>query len=103
MKNVANGYFTKEILSEIMSPAIKVAKEHDLPLFCGEFGVYPTIPEDVKMRWYKDVCEIFNENNIAYCHWCYRGDFPIVNEKRVPIIMVRMRKITFSISVSQFN
>jgi len=84
MKNVANGYFTKEILEEEMAPAIKVAKEKYLPLYCGEFGVYPTIPEDVKFRWYKDVCDIFNKNNIAYCHWCYKGDFPIVNQNGEP-------------------
>lgn len=84
MKNLANGYFTKEILEELMSPAIKVAKEYNLPLYCGEYGVYPTIPEEVKLRWYKDVCDIFNKHNIAYCHWCYKGDFPIVSEKGVP-------------------
>ncbi|HEX9973813.1 MAG TPA: cellulase family glycosylhydrolase, partial [bacterium] len=84
MRSYANGYFTKEILAKIMSPAIKVAKEKKLPLYCGEFGVYPTIPEDVKLRWYQDVCDIFNSNNIAYCHWCYKGDFPVVNEKGEP-------------------
>jgi endoglucanase len=69
MRNVANGYFTKEVLAKLMSPAIKVAKEHKLPLYCGEFGIYPKIPEDIALRWYKDVCDIFDENNIAYCHW----------------------------------
>lgn len=84
MRSYANGYFNKEILAEKMSPAIKVAKEKKLPLYCGEFGVYPTIPEEISLRWYKDVCEIFNENQIAYCHWCYKGDFPVVNEKGEP-------------------
>jgi len=84
MKNVANGYFTKEILAEKMAPAIKVARENHLPLYCGEFGIYPTIPEDVMLRWYKDICDIFNQNQIAYCHWCYKGDFPIVGKNRVP-------------------
>ncbi len=84
MREYANGYFTKDTLAKIMSPAIKIAKEKKLPLFCGEFGVYPTIPEDIALRWYKDVCEIFNSNNIAYCHWCYKGDFPVVDENGKP-------------------
>jgi endoglucanase len=84
MRNVANGYYTKEVLAERMLPAIKVAKKHKLPLYCGEFGVYPKIPEDIALRWYKDVCDIFNENNIAYCHWCYKGDFPIVEKDGSP-------------------
>jgi endoglucanase len=84
MRNVANGYYDKSVLEKIMLPAIKVAKEKNLPLFCGEFGVYPTIPEDIMLRWYKDVCEIFNQHNIAYCHWCYKGDFPVVGKNITP-------------------
>jgi hypothetical protein len=42
----------------------------------GEFGIYPTIPEDSMLRLNKNVYENFTENNIAYCHWCYKGDFP---------------------------
>jgi len=81
MREGANGYFDKKRLEEIMLPAIKVAKENNLPLYCGEYGVYPVIPDEIRYRWYKDVCEIFNENDIAYCHWCYKGDFPVVGEK----------------------
>lgn len=84
MRTVANGYFTKEVLAERMLPAIKVAKEHHLQLYCGEFGVYPKIPEDIMLRYYKDVCDIFNENNIAYCHWNYKGDFPVVDNHGAP-------------------
>ena len=84
MKKYANGYYDKDVLEKMMSPAIKIAKEKNLPLLCGEFGIYPTIPEDVMLRWYKDMCDIFNKNNIAYCHWCYKGDFPIVGKNITP-------------------
>jgi endoglucanase len=84
MREYANGYFTKDTLAKIMVPAIKVAKDKKLPLYCGEFGIYPTIPEEMALRWYKDVCDILNSNDIAYCHWCYKGDFPIVDERSVP-------------------
>jgi endoglucanase len=86
LRGGANGYFNKEKLEEIMLPAIRVAKENNLPLYCGEFGVYPTIPDEIRFRWYKDVCEIFNKNNIAYCHWGYKGDFPVVGENSVPAL-----------------
>ena len=84
MRSFANGNFTKDILEKEMAPAIQVAKEKNLPLFCGEYGVYPTVPEDMRLQWYKDVCNIFDRNNIAYCHWCYKGDFPVVNETGEP-------------------
>jgi endoglucanase len=83
MREVANGYYDKKRLEEIMSPAIRVAKENNLPLYCGEYGVYPAIPDEIRYKWYKDVCEIFNENNISYCHWCYKGDFPVVGKGSV--------------------
>jgi endoglucanase len=81
MRNYANGYFDHEVLTKIMSPAIRVAREKNLPLYCGEYGVYPTIPEELRLRWYSDVCSIFNENKIAYSHWCYKGDFPVVDKQ----------------------
>ncbi len=84
MRRYANGYFNKELLEKEMLPAIQVAKEYNLPLYCGEYGIYPTISEEISLRWYKDMCEIFRGNNIAYCHWAYKGDFPLVNEKNVP-------------------
>jgi endoglucanase len=84
MRTTANGYFNKKILEEKMLPAIKIAKMRNLPLYCGEYGVYPRIPEDIMFRYYKDVCSIFNENGIAYCHWCYKGDFPVVGKNGEP-------------------
>ena len=84
MRSYCNGYFDKQVLADLMKPAIDVAKALHLPLYCGEYGIYPTIPEEISLRWYKDVCEIFNENKIAYAHWGYKGDFPVVDENSVP-------------------
>ncbi|MEO0292796.1 MAG: cellulase family glycosylhydrolase [candidate division WOR-3 bacterium] len=84
MREYANGYFTKDSLEKEMAPAIKVAKDKNLPLYCGEFGIYPTIPEEIALRWYKDICDIFKANGIAYSHWCYKGDFPIFEKDGSP-------------------
>jgi endoglucanase len=84
LKGWAGGYFTKDSLLKKMLPAIETAKKLKLPLYCGEFGIFPSIPEDVKLRWYTDMNAIFNENGIACSHWCYKGDFPIVDEKSAP-------------------
>lgn len=80
MREYANGYYNKEKLAELMMPAIRYAKEKNLPLYCGEYGVYPKIDEKIMFRWYKDICSVFNEHNIAYSHWCYKGDFPVINQ-----------------------
>ena len=80
-----NGEYNKEIMYEHMKPAIEKAKSLGLHLYCGEFGAYPYfIDKETRMRWYNDICDIFREHNIANCHWCYKGDFPIVNADRTP-------------------
>ncbi len=84
MRQYANGYFNKEILAKEMLPAIKIAQERNLPLYCGEYGVYPTIANELRLKYYTDLVEIFNENKIAYCHWCYKGDFPILRSTGEP-------------------
>ncbi len=84
MRDFANGYFDKSVLLKEIQPAIQFAKEKNLPLYCGEYGIYPTIPQDVALRWYKNVCSIFTENNILYSHWCYFGDFPVIHKDRTP-------------------
>jgi endoglucanase len=84
MRTYANGYFTKDTLENKMLPAIMVAKTHHLQLFCGEYGVYPRIPEGPMLQYYNDICDIFRRNGIAYCHWCYKGDFPVVNSDGSP-------------------
>jgi endoglucanase len=80
----ATGYFDKARLSREIGIPVEVASELNLPLYCGEFGVYSTAPEDPALRWYKDLTEVFRENNIAYSHWCYKGDFSIVDEQSIP-------------------
>jgi endoglucanase len=76
----SNGVWNKEKLAETMKPAIEKAKELNLPLYCGEFGTYPAyIDKEIRLRWYQDIAEVFRENNINNAHWCYKGDFPVVN------------------------
>ncbi|MCQ2607603.1 MAG: glycoside hydrolase family 5 protein [Bacteroidales bacterium] len=80
LKNL-DGVWDKQFMYNQIKPAIDKAKEFGLQAYCGEFGVYPPfIDKETRLQWYKDICEIFRENNIANAHWCYKGDFPVVNE-----------------------
>lgn len=81
--NSQNTIYNKDTMYAHMKPAIEKAKALNLHLICGEFGAYPkVIDKEIRLRWYNDICSIFREHNIANCHWCYRGDFPIVNADR---------------------
>ena len=80
-----NGVWDKKRLTETMKPAIDKARELNLPLYCGEFGAYPVyIDKEIRLRWYQDIADIFRENNINNAHWCYKGDFPVVDQNTSP-------------------
>lgn len=80
-----NGKFDRATLELIMLPAIEVAKEANLPLYCGEFGAFPPAPLEVRQAWYRDMISIFDEHDIAWAHWNYNDDFPLVTQDREPI------------------
>ena len=47
-----NGYFDREALEKDIMTAVNVAKKFNLPLYCGEFGAFPTT----------DLARIFHEH-----------------------------------------
>jgi endoglucanase len=74
-----NGYFNKAVLEEHIMIAKKVADEFGLPLYCGEFGCFPSTPIEDRVRLYADLIDIFIRNDIAWTHWNYKNDFPVVD------------------------
>jgi endoglucanase len=69
--------WNKQKIADELLPAIKRAKELGLQLYCGEFGCLPHVDRNERLAYYRDVISIFDENNIAYCNWEYKGDFGI--------------------------
>jgi endoglucanase len=80
-----NGVFDQAVLEAAMKPAIDVAKQHKLRLYCGEWGAFPTTPIEVRQRLYRDMVGIFDRNDIAWAHWNYKDDFPLVTQDLKPI------------------
>lgn len=74
-----NGEFNKEILEEKFLIAVQIAKEAGLQLYCGEFGCYPTTPLETRVRLYEDWMYLFEKLDIAWAHWNYKNDFPLVD------------------------
>ncbi len=70
--------FNKQKLAELLLPAIQKAKELKLPLYCGEFGCLPHVERAERLKYYEDIVSVFEENNIAWCNWEYKGDFGIL-------------------------
>jgi endoglucanase len=68
-----NKEFNKDIILEMWQQPIRKAKELGLPLYCGEFGVYFDAPESDMLRWYEDMVQLFEENDIAYANWNFKS------------------------------
>ncbi len=85
-------YNIDSMRAEIQLP-LEFAKEHNLPLYCGEWGVLPTVPEEDRLAWYSDFRQVLEENNIGWAHWNYKGGFGIVtgdmekNEELIGVLM----------------
>jgi len=75
-----NGYFDKASLEEDIMIAKKIADNRGLPLYCGEFGCFPITPLEMRVALYQDLMSIFKKHDIAWSHWNYKNDFPVVDE-----------------------
>ena len=71
----------------LFEPAIKVAKERDIPLYCGEYGVIDLADREDAMRWLSDIHEAFEKYAIGRALWNYKEkDFGIAGEEARPYL-----------------
>ncbi|HKM94584.1 MAG TPA: cellulase family glycosylhydrolase [Prolixibacteraceae bacterium] len=85
----ARKYYDKEKLLDVFKSGIEFAKSKDLQLYCGEFGCLATVERTDRLQYYSDIVDAFEENNIAWCNWEYKGDFGIYhfdNEKLISLL-----------------
>ena len=79
--------YNRDTLLYMMRKPLHMADSLNLPLYCGEFGVFQNAFPESKIAWYKDMISIFKEHNVAYANWNYKsGAFGIVDENMKPFI-----------------
>ena len=66
-----------ERLYQELKPAIDRAEELGLQLYCGEFGCMPTVKEEDRLAYYRDIVSTFEAHGMAWANWEYKGDFGI--------------------------
>jgi endoglucanase len=83
--SLRSGYFkdaTPIKLYETLDKAVAFSKERNVPVFCGEFGVYMIqSPAADRVVWYKTVADALDRRNIARTSWDYYGGFGLFNKK----------------------
>ena len=73
----ARDTFNKQRLIQVFKEGVEFAKSKNLQIYCGEFGCLPTVDRKDRLAFYSDMISSFEENNIAWCNWEYKGDFGI--------------------------
>lgn len=69
---------TIEKVHQLIDIAVKFAQERNVPIYCGEFGVYDlNSPDADRTYWYGEVRKYLEEKNIAWTIWDYHGGFGI--------------------------
>jgi len=84
-KEMANfsKYDNKEELERLLRKPLDLAKKMGLKLYCGEWGCYKDAPAESRLRWYKDVAQIFKQNNVDWTLWDYKGNFGVVENGKI--------------------
>jgi endoglucanase len=65
-------------LRETLEKVVTFSKERNVPVFCGEFGVFmKQSPKEDRVTWYKFICDEFAKKNISWIGWDYFDGFGI--------------------------
>nr|ABW39360.1 glycoside hydrolase family 5 [uncultured bacterium] len=69
-------------LYSALDKAVSFSRERNIPVFCGEFGVYMinSLNED-RVRWYEIVTAALAKRNISRASWDYYGGFGVFNSE----------------------
>ena len=65
-------------VKELIDIAVEFKNTRNVPIFCGEFGVYmKNSNNNDRVFWYSEIRKYFKENQIPWTMWDYTGGFGI--------------------------
>lgn len=76
-----NHVYTKDTLEKLIQIPVNYANNHQLQLYCGEWGCLPEAPKEDRMQWYADMRSILENHSIAWANWDYKGSFGVVDRE----------------------
>jgi endoglucanase len=80
-----NLHYDRTRIREDLALPLSVAERSGQPLHCGEFGVKASVPDEPRLRWYRDVIDALEEYEIAWSIWDLRGEFGLYSGGRPTI------------------
>ncbi len=89
LRNFERDQIDKEFLWKYIKPAIAFLEQHDVPLYCGEYGVIANADDQSAERWLDDITSIFNTLGIGHAVWSYRG-FSNITDQNNDVVSAKM-------------
>ena len=81
-----NATIDENYFLNLFEDAIKVAKERNVLLYCGEYGVIEKTDPKELIKWYKLINKVFEKYNIGRAAWSYKQmDFGISDDWISPV------------------
>lgn len=65
-----------------LEPWIHFMNEHNIGIMVGEWGVYEKAPRDVTMAWMEYMLETWEEYDLGWAMWNFRGTFGVAENDR---------------------
>nr|MBR4280860.1 glycoside hydrolase family 5 protein [Clostridia bacterium] len=56
------------------------SRERNAPVYCGEFGCFMSVPDEMRVKWYELVASLLDERGIPRTSWDYYGTFGIFSK-----------------------
>jgi hypothetical protein len=90
-------HMDKDMLTEILAPALEFAQRTGRELYCGEFGVADWIDPASRRAWLADFLGLLREHDIGFGLWSYKqmdfgvvdGDGAVVDSQYLDILIGR--------------
>ena len=72
----------KRYITDFLTEVDQFLEKHDVPLYCGEYGVIDCSDLESRPNWPEDVSEYCLARGIGRAIWSYRGmNFTMVDEE----------------------
>jgi aryl-phospho-beta-D-glucosidase BglC (GH1 family) len=76
IRDYGNKRWNRERLKERLEEALAWGKHHNVPLFCGEFGVFPkNAPPESRKNWFRDFASVLKESGVGWAVWGWDDGF----------------------------
>ncbi len=67
IREIGEGFF-----EDIFAPAIAKAEKDGVPLYCGEYGAIDKAEGEDRLRWLRDIHNVFKKYGIGHALWNYK-------------------------------